>query len=251
MFLFIPIICFTQTKTFPVVAVYKLDFAQDSTNTDVRSFDEFKLLIEEGKSYFVSSTYLKKDSIIKEIAQTFNLANAPKLRFRYVINKSHQKIDFYDEIINNKFHYEEPINFSWKITGESSVIANYNCIKAETTYGGRIWYVWFAPDIPINDGPYKFSNLPGLILKAIDSKSHYNFELVELRKNVSISSKILNPSRSKSFKTLDKAKYVKAARNINGNMINELARNGITVSAKSTNTVRANIKKKNNPIEID
>jgi len=48
--------------------------------------------------------------------------------------------------------------------------------------GGRHWIAWFAPSIPISEGPYKFSGLPGLIIKLSDSNNFWNFEFTSLRK---------------------------------------------------------------------
>jgi len=54
----------------------------------------------------------------------------------------------------------------WKISTETEQIAGYRSQKATTRYGGRDWIVWFTPEIPISEGPWKLRGLPGLILKA-------------------------------------------------------------------------------------
>ena len=64
----------------------------------------------------------------------------------------------------------------------SKKIGSYNTQKATTQYGGRDWEIWFTTEVPFQDGPYKFCGLPGLIVKAEDSKGDYQFELVEARK---------------------------------------------------------------------
>ena len=40
---------------------------------------------------------------------------------------------------------------------------------------------WFAPDIPIKRGPWRFNGLPGLILKLYDTDRFYTFEAVSLK----------------------------------------------------------------------
>ena len=44
-------------------------------------------------------------------------------------------------------------------------ILGYDVQEATTEFGGKWIIVWFAKELPIPDGPYKFKNLPGLILK--------------------------------------------------------------------------------------
>lgn len=61
----------------------------------------------------------------------------------------------------------------WKIGKETREIAGYTCAKAEGSVYGRSWTVWFANEIPISRGPLFLCGLPGLILEASDSESHY------------------------------------------------------------------------------
>ncbi|MGC4130120.1 MAG: GLPGLI family protein [Bergeyella sp.] len=72
---------------------------------------------------------------------------------------------------------------NWKISnGESDVIFGYKVQKATTSFGGRKWTAWFTPEIPVQDGPYKFYGLPGLILKISDSSDEYSFEIKGITK---------------------------------------------------------------------
>ncbi len=66
---------------------------------------------------------------------------------------------------------------SWHITDSIKTILDYTCQMAVSDFRGRRWTAWFAPDIPISDGPWKFSGLPGLIMEAHDSKKHFHFTI--------------------------------------------------------------------------
>ncbi|MDE7116310.1 MAG: GLPGLI family protein [Muribaculaceae bacterium] len=68
--------------------------------------------------------------------------------------------------------WEKPV---WNISDESKDIIGYQCFKATTDFRGRRWTAWFAPEIPIQDGPWKLCGLPGLILEAEDNHSEYRF----------------------------------------------------------------------------
>ena len=70
----------------------------------------------------------------------------------------------------------------WNLEEGNKVISGYTCNKATTTYGGRDWTVWYAPEIPSTAGPWKFNGLPGLILAAGDSESLHEFEAIAFRK---------------------------------------------------------------------
>lgn len=77
------------------------------------------------------------------------------------------------------FRYEEPmIFFQWKLLPERKRILSYNCQKAITEFRGRTYEAWFAPEIPLKEGPYKFNGLPGLILEINDMQQHYTYKCV-------------------------------------------------------------------------
>ena len=77
---------------------------------------------------------------------------------------------------------EEQPAFNWEITDETISILGYACQKAETHYRGRNWTVWFCPEIPVDGGLWKFSGLPGLIMKAEDNEHFYSFSCVGLER---------------------------------------------------------------------
>lgn len=72
--------------------------------------------------------------------------------------------------------------FNWEITKEEKNEKGYQLQKAVTNFGGRKWTAWFTQNIPIPEGPYKFSGLPGLIVEIYDSQNHYHYELTKVTK---------------------------------------------------------------------
>lgn len=75
----------------------------------------------------------------------------------------------------NYQYSENNIDFQWEIKQETKEILDYSCVKAEGRYMGRDYVAWFAPDVPISDGPYKFHGLPGLILAIEDTQQDHVF----------------------------------------------------------------------------
>lgn len=82
---------------------------------------------------------------------------------------------------NYAIGYEEAQpQFKWTILRDTVHILNYECQKAETDYAGRHWCVWFTMEIPVDCGLWKFSGLPGLILRAADDEGFYSYDAVSV-----------------------------------------------------------------------
>lgn len=80
---------------------------------------------------------------------------------------------------NSQYLEDLPVQ-DWKIDSKTQIIAGYLCQKATCDFRGRSYTAWFAVDIPISNGPWKFGGLPGLILKVYDDKEEYVFECVSI-----------------------------------------------------------------------
>lgn len=77
--------------------------------------------------------------------------------------------------------YEEKWNGQdWTLQGDTASFLGHQCQKAICHWRGRDYIAWFAPDIPIRRGPWKFGGLPGLIMKVHDVDSLYVFEAVAI-----------------------------------------------------------------------
>ncbi|MBW6498639.1 MAG: GLPGLI family protein [Bacteroidales bacterium] len=84
-----------------------------------------------------------------------------------------------DAIGGSYYIYRDELHSqNWLITDSIKTILDYTCQMAVSDFRGRRWIAWFAPDIPISDGPWKLSGLPGLIMEAYDAKKHYSFNIV-------------------------------------------------------------------------
>ncbi len=80
------------------------------------------------------------------------------------------------------YMYEDAIGIlPWKIRTDTMTVLSHSCQKAELHFRGRDYIAWFSPDIPINDGPWKFMGLPGLILKVEDSQQLFSFEMIGIQ----------------------------------------------------------------------
>ena len=80
-----------------------------------------------------------------------------------------------------KLQYEDKTGkLNWELVDGTDTIARYACQKATLKFRGRNYTAWFTTDIPVGDGPWKFSGLPGLILKVEDADQLFSFSLIGL-----------------------------------------------------------------------
>lgn len=96
-------------------------------------------------------------------------------------NRRENKLIVHDSFDLCRWEIEEDLTKpDWEIVDSTSNILGFECILATTDFRGRKWNVWFTPDIPISEGPWKLWGLPGLILHANDSNGDYIFTAKEL-----------------------------------------------------------------------
>lgn len=177
-------LAFAQNTRFVYLVSMKSDSAAAPT------VENAYLDVAGSKSYFYGEKAILRDSIMRQVISTGNIninrsqMEQYRTRINYQVEKdlSSQKITYKDRIARDFYAYEEDRVFNWKISPETSKIGAYKVQKAETDFAGRKWTAWFTQDIPMMDGPYKFSGLPGLIVKVEDSKGDYSFDLKETKK---------------------------------------------------------------------
>ena len=179
-------IFFAQANRF----IYQVTMKPDAANPSDIKTESAYLDVNKEKSIFYSENRMKRDSIIGRARQTgsfnFDRSQMQSLRSNidYTIEKDFKTgvKTFKSRIAIDQYSYGEDRPMDWKILPETAKIGDYKTQKAETNFGGRTWFAWFTTDVPIQDGPYKFSGLPGLIVKLEDSKGDYSFDLKESKK---------------------------------------------------------------------
>lgn len=79
------------------------------------------------------------------------------------------------------YQYSEDIPAQeWELRDDTATIAGYLCQNATCRFRGRNYEAWFAPEIPVSNGPWKFGGLPGMILKVGDEDQLYVFECIKI-----------------------------------------------------------------------
>lgn len=109
---------------------------------------------------------------------------ARKIPLVIYTNYPQNKRTIHDAVFMDYYMFEDDnLPQQWTIIADSiKSILDYECKKAVCSYRGRNFEAWFAIDLPINAGPWKFSGLPGLIMSVQDIKGQYTFEIKGLEK---------------------------------------------------------------------
>jgi len=121
---------------------------------------------------------MQKSGVFKDMSKSMKM---PKFSEKIVKYYPDMKIQYVERIASGfspmAIAYNETPKFDWKILNDKAKIGEYNTQKATTEFGGRKWTAWFTADLPFQDGPYKFSGLPGLIVKIEDEGKNYSWVL--------------------------------------------------------------------------
>lgn len=103
----------------------------------------------------------------------------PHRRMTATIYKNYPrgKVSITDFLLGQYYLFEDSLNTQkWNIESDSmKIVLDHECQKATCIFRGRQWTAWFALDVPISDGPWKFCGLPGLIMQAYDEGKQYYF----------------------------------------------------------------------------
>lgn len=75
-------------------------------------------------------------------------------------------------------------DIEWELINETKTIMGLVWQRAENQYGGREWTAWFSEFVPVALGPYRFRNLPGLIIELEDHSHTWKFECIGLNNDV-------------------------------------------------------------------
>jgi GLPGLI family protein len=170
-----------QNKRF----VYEYKFVSDSTKKDESKTESIFLDVSKKGSKFYSKDKFISDSVIEAQSKNQN-RDFSKIKFGmipYVVEKSYPdyKILFFNRLDMDEYKVSDERKLDWKILTEKEKVGEFNAQKATTDFAGRKWTAWFVTDIPIQDGPYKFHGLPGLIVKLEDKTNSHSFILKEIK----------------------------------------------------------------------
>lgn len=163
------------------------------------------LLASSDSSLYTTKAINQKnlDGKINSESSLFIKAEFTKINEINIYSKISSDTIFFESIGRNKTYLAKDIlnKYKWDIDYNSSKrINNYLCKKATTNFRGTQIVAWFTEDIPIPVGPWKFQDLPGLILEV------YNVNEPNLYRW--IASKIVYPFQNSSSLSFDNSNEI-------------------------------------------
>ena len=269
LFTLIGTLAIAQNKRF----IYEYKFISDSTNVeDVKTEMMFLDTTKDGSKYY-SYTVFNADSAMKvnlekQLAATGSINITSDMRkgeVRYSVTKTYPdyKINLHRRLGMDKYKISEDRKINWKISSEKEKIGEWNAQKAEADFAGRHWIAWFSTEIPIQDGPYKFQGLPGLIVKIEDKNGSHKLELKGI-KNITGDLDInVFEAREIAVNSKQFHKVIKDYENDPTKGIRQMQMGGATIvmtgkdgtsskiAKENEERLKAQIKKDNNGIELD
>lgn len=171
--------------------VYDYSYCVDTTGNPENNISSDNMLLQIGRggiSKFSSYKNLTVDSILMRSTQEQIVEAAIEGKLStgeyMTIYKNYPtgKLTHAEKICQDWLKYEEDLPvFEWELTDSMTNVLGYECQSAKCDFRGREWIVFYSEDIPLSEGPWKLHGLPGLIMKASDSKGEYTFECIGIK----------------------------------------------------------------------
>lgn len=235
---------------------YTISWKEDTTNPNHLRKEDMILIVGKTVSLFMSDNFYKlnvhgrKAEKEGQLDQFLGKSEMEKFRtrftYRIIKNLPEGKYTYFDKVIPNYLQYTEDFGvIKWQLANEVDTIGKYAVHCAKSYYGGRLWVAWYTTEIPINDGPYKFRGLPGLILKLYDEKKHYVFQLSRIER---FENGLSIDYEDRIWTQISRAGFLKAQDNLKFDIINKAKDAGLN-NVSQMAAFKA-MSKKNNPIEF-
>ena len=193
LFIVMPLVSIAQeVYTTEYEIQYSLEYSIFGDNLDTKQTEVLYLFSSPQASVFMNHNTAKAEEIERNIERMIasgsidmNKAGQRTTDFPLQVYKNlHEGKTFAKNTLAKKdyIYQESQVPLDWNITSESKDYSGYAVQKATTSFAGRDYEAWFTMEIPLPDGPYVFSGLPGLIVELYDTQKHYQFSLLSVEK---------------------------------------------------------------------
>lgn len=166
---------------------YKFSHVNDTLNRMNPNVEIMRLYFNNSVSLFKNREWATFEGKLKESITTgsgvsVNLGRMPagsKGQFFCYYNKGVTLKS--TQLGRNNYLINDTTKPEWNILDDTMNILGYRCQLASCKLKGRWYNAWFTTDLVYSSGPWMLKGLPGMILKATDTKSEVIFEAVEIK----------------------------------------------------------------------
>ncbi|WP_300675577.1 GLPGLI family protein [Soonwooa sp.] len=250
--------------------VYEYKLVKDSTDKANQRTEMMCLDTSKEGSRFYSYTAYHSDSLMRanlemqlKATGVINVKSDMRIEAeRYSVSKSYPdfKTELHNRIGMDSYKILDDRKLNWKILSDTQQIGKWKTQKATLDFGGRHWIAWFTNDIPLQDGPYKFHGLPGLIVKIEDKTQSHILELKAI-KNLSLEefNSVLKPKNEIALSLKQYQKVLEDYANDPTKGFKQATMGGIVMTPTSGDNkwikereakMKEDLKKDNNKIEL-
>lgn len=188
-------LCFSQNKNLAVT--YKCILKDDLNEYGSYMYNKGELITNSKESLYFETP-------LDTIFQMENFGQVSTSNSKY-------KFSYYKNLLKNTVIYDRSYSLKqivednkykidWTLTKNTKKILAHKCQEAIGLFRGRKYFAYFANDIPVPNGPFKFDGLPGLILEV---KSEDGAVLIFATQITQTEGIITNPFIGKNYKTWD------------------------------------------------
>lgn len=170
------------------VVSYRMHYQQRPENEHPM---EDLLLLEVGsrRTKFYSYKTWQTDSLVRVTPPEQIMANLGSfhsgVRDELFRDQTTGRLTHTDQIGMHHLLYSEPLPaIDWELEEGELSILGYACRRARCTFRGRSYEAWYAPEIAVSAGPWKFGGLPGLILAIRDDSGVLDLEATGVEQRI-------------------------------------------------------------------
>ena len=191
-------------------------------NTEIPNTKKGTLFIDKSlnKSLFVYGKNKDKKVDQNDDENVIRVRFRESKRFNY-INFTTDTTYSKEKVFNDEFIIaEKKADLEWKLIDETKKIDSISVKKAILSFRGRNYVAWYSDKYPLRFGPWKFQNLPGLIIEIYDETKRYHWVVTSISKNND--TKIINFSEMKDeIKKISLKEFVDKRYNKSIGLLNE------------------------------
>ena len=169
------------TTAQPTIEVNYYAPKQDANGEYLKAAHYYTLRCNQESSLFLKSTSEDLVDYDKDTEKmTINFAGGKN--WIYKSSSADLLTNYVTSFQEKHFLIEDQLHpMEWEVLSEEKDINGVLVQKARGAHMGRTYTAWFAPSIPINNGPWKLGGLPGLILEVYDDEKLVVFLFKSLR----------------------------------------------------------------------